>query len=312
MLDVVMIYGGRGRQSRCVGGRRAIAQDHGEITCGHGTVAEDHGAVAQVYGDISQDNGTVSHDRGAVAQDHGARVRGALFALVLHIRALPARVLTASVLRARALFATPLNTRTLYTPTLLTAVLVVLCAGCEESLPPRVDPVEVLHPDVRMVGSTISLIGYDHDTLFTGGNVRLSLTNVYDEVLSEDALIRATVTLHLKEKPDSVRTLRLGLDNLVAPPGFFGPVLTIGVHESVELLAVWDQRTDNGTPFWTFPQYHIAYDSKGRPYYQSDTISMVATTSMQVFERVQPLEIIQREMPVVYELYFIEPPPPPN
>jgi len=191
-------------------------------------------------------------------------------------------------------------------------VFAVLWAGCDESLPPRVDPPEVLRPDVQMVGNTISLIGYDHDTLFTGGNVRLSMTNVHDEVLSEDARIRATVTLHLKVKPDSVRTLHLGLDDLVAPPGFFGPVLTIGVQERVELLAVWDQRTDNGTPFWTFPQYHEAFDSKGRPYYQSDTIPMVVTTSMQVFERVQPLEIVQRELPVVYELYFIGPPPPPN
>jgi len=188
----------------------------------------------------------------------------------------------------------------------------LLWAGCEESLPPRVDPPEVLHPDVRMVGNTISLTGYDNDTLFTGGNVRLSVTNVYDEVLSEDALIRATVTLYLKGYPDSVRTLRLGLDDLVSPPGFYGPVLTIGVHERVELLAVWDQRTDNGTPFWTFPRYHEALDSKGRTYYQSDTIPMVVTTSMQVFERVQSLEIVRRELPVVYELYFLEPPPPPN
>jgi hypothetical protein len=43
-----------------------------------------------------------------------------------------------------------------------------------------------------------------------------------------------------------------------------------------------------------------------------DTVAMVVTTSMQVFERVQPLEILRREMPVVYELYFIGPPPPPN
>lgn len=205
-----------------------------------------------------------------------------------------------------------LRVATLPAPALLALILAVVWAGCDESLPPRFDPPEVLHPDVRMVGNTISLIGYDHDTLFTGGNVRLSLTNVHDEVLSEDALIRATVTLYLKGKPDSVRTLRLGRDDLVAPPGFYGPVLTIGVHERVELLAVWDQRTDNGTPFWTFPRYHEAFDSKGRSYYQSDTVAMVATTSMQVFERVQPLEIVQRELPVVYEIYFLDPPPPPN
>ncbi len=201
----------------------------------------------------------------------------------------------------------------LLAPALPVVVLAVLWTGCEESLPPRVDPPEVLHPDVGMVGDIISLHGYGgDDTLFTGGNVRLSMTNVHDEVLSEDALIRATVTLSLSVKPDSVRTLQLGRDDLVAPPGFFGPVLTLGVHEHVELMGVWDQRTDNGTPFWTFPTYHEAFDSKGRTFFQSDTISMVVTTSMQVFERVQPLEIIKRELPVVYELYDLPLPPPPN
>jgi hypothetical protein len=200
----------------------------------------------------------------------------------------------------------------LLVPALPVVVLAVLWTGCEESLPPRVDPPEVLHPDVQIVGDIISLHPFDNDTLFTGGNVRLSMTNVHDEVLSEDALIRATVTLHLSVKPDSVRTLHLGRDELVAPPGFFGPVLTLRVHERVELMGVWDQRTDNGTPFWTFPAYHEALDSKGRTFYQSDTISMVVTTSMQVFERVQPLEIIKRELPVVYELYDMPLPPPPN
>jgi hypothetical protein len=224
----------------------------------------------------------------------------------------PAMRPPAPILRARTLFASGLSVPTLPVRVLSALAVAALLAGCDESLPPRVDPPEVLHPDVQMVGKTISLIGHDQDTLFTGGNVRLSMTNVHDEVLSEDARIRATVTMYLKGTPDSVRTLHLGLDDLVAPPGFYGPVLTIGVQERVELLAVWDQRTDNGTPFWTFPRYHEAFDSKGRTYYQSDTISMVVTTSMQVFERVQPLEIVQRELPVVYELYFIDPPPPPN
>jgi len=197
----------------------------------------------------------------------------------------------------------------LLAPVLLAAVLAMVCVGCEESLPPRIDPEEVLHPDVQIVGNTISLHGYDHDTLFTGGNVRLFVTNVHDEVLSEEALIRATVTMHLKQKPDSVRTLELGRENLVLPAGFFGSVLTIGVQERVELLAVWDQRTDGGTPFWTFPLYHEAYDSKGRVFYQSDTLYMSVTTSMQVFEKVQALEIIHRELPVVYELYDIPLPP---
>ena len=220
-------------------------------------------------------------------------------------------------MRAPALLARTLFASGFLLPALLVRVLPALAVaglwtGCEESLPPRVEPPEVLHPEVRMAGSTISLIGYDQDTLFTGGNVRLSVTNVHDEVLSEDALIRATATLYLKMKPDSVRTLRLGLDDLVAPPGFFGPVLTLGVQERVELLGVWDQRTDNGTPFWTFPWYHEAFDSKGRTYYQSDTVAMVVSTSMQVFERVQPVEIARREMPVVYEIYFLDPPQPPN
>jgi hypothetical protein len=200
----------------------------------------------------------------------------------------------------------------LFAPALLAAVLVLACAGCEESLPPRVDPVEVLRPDVQIIGNTISLRRFGSGTNLTGGDFRLSTTNLHDEVLSGEALIRGTVALYLKQKPDSVRILDLGPDNLVRPSMLVGSVLTIGVNERVELLAVWNQRTDGGTPFWMFPLYHEAYDSKGRVFYQSDTVYMSVTTSMQVFEKVQALKIIQREIPVVYELYDMALPPPPD
>jgi hypothetical protein len=191
----------------------------------------------------------------------------------------------------------------------LAVALVLSGTGCEESLPPRVDPVEVLHPDVQIVGNTIAI---ERDTNRTGGDFRLSVKNQHDEVLSDEALIRGTVTLNVHLQPDSVRVLHLGPRDLILQSMLVGSVLTIGVNQRAELLAVWDQRTQSGTPFWTFPSYHVAYDSKGRVFYQSDTVYMSVTTSMQVFEKVQALEITQRQFPVVYELYNMPRPPQPE
>ncbi len=178
--------------------------------------------------------------------------------------------------------------------------------SCDESLPPRVDPEVVLVPSMALSGNIIRV---EEGTVTSGGNLVLSMRNVYDEVLSENSLLRANVILRLREYPDSVRTLVYGYSDLLTQGVLVGKTLTLAVQGTAEFVQPWDHRTPAGTAWWELGMhYHTLYTDKGERYYQSDSLHLIVNASLQIFERVQAAKLPPHEFVIIYQLWRMTPP----
>jgi hypothetical protein len=180
----------------------------------------------------------------------------------------------------------------------LLGFLSLLAPACDESLPPRESPPEVLVSDLLLGGGARVLI--KDNAVATGGNFRIRTTNVYNEVLSDEALLRGQVTVRLKTLPDSVRTVYFDSTHLTFPTMLDLGILTIPVQQTVEMVAIWDQKTDHGTPFWMMVPLHQMWNSRGEPYFVSDSVKILVEGSVQLFEKVQSLPLPSREFTLIY------------
>lgn len=193
----------------------------------------------------------------------------------------------------------------------LQTVAFLLCAAvagisCDESLPPRVDPEVVLVPSMALSGDVVTV---DRGSVAKGGTIVLSVRNVYDEVLSEKALIKGVVTLSLREFPDSGRTLLFGPTDLLTQGLVVGNTLTLRVQQVAELVQPWDHKTPGGTPFWALGLHFFQRTTdKGEIYFESQPVHLVVHASVQLFERVQAQKLEPREFTITYQLWRMSAP----
>lgn len=182
----------------------------------------------------------------------------------------------------------------------LTIVLTTTAGGCEEVLPPRNDPPEFLTVGFR---STV-LVTADSGIVRDGwGTVHILVRNIYDEVLSEDALVRAQLTIRMVRKPEAYRVLDFGPLDLLDRRVLRGNTLTLGVDSVADLYKFWDHRDSDGTPFWEHFPLIKKFTDKGVVYYESDTLQFIAEGSVQIFENVQKRKVGPLTYPVLYQLW---------
>lgn len=197
----------------------------------------------------------------------------------------------------------------------LHSILFILCAAlaslaCEEVLPPRVDPDVVLVPDMALSGNVVHV---ERGEVKSGGTIAISMRNVYDEVLSEEALVRANLAVSLRESPDSIHLFTYGPTDLVTQGLIVGNTLTLRVQQVAQLVRPWDHRTAAGTPFWEFGiRFSERMTSKGVTYYESDSLHLVVSATLQLFKRVQAARLPTKEFTIVYQLWSMPPPPLPD
>jgi hypothetical protein len=189
----------------------------------------------------------------------------------------------------------------------------LLCAvsmiGCDESLPPRADPPVVL---VASVKATTRLVVFDADTVKGGGAFDVQVRNVYDEVLSEEARIRADITVRLTNPSDSSCSVASTAEDLWDSRMLHNNIFTIGVGDTMRLVHPWDHRFQGGTPiYWKNVRFEPAMTPDGRGYYRSDTLYVFVTGKVQMFERVQAIDLPPTVIPFVYLLFNMPAPPNP-
>ena len=184
----------------------------------------------------------------------------------------------------------------------LLALCAVFCGlSCEEPLPPRSNPVMVLVPGTHLSNNVVRV---ERDLVKSGGFVILSLRNVHDEVLSEEALVRANVTLSLREFPGSTHTLVYGQRDLVTPGLIVGNTLTLPVQHTLEIMQAWDHRMVTDKAYWQFGLlWNRRITDKGIVYWESDSVHLVVKATLQVFKRVQAVRFPPREFAIVYQLW---------
>jgi len=187
-------------------------------------------------------------------------------------------------------------------------LLAVLQGGCDESLPPRSEPVEFLGAGLGVPTEPV-IIHHGYPGIPSWGEIhgatgslQVSATNLHDEVLQESALIRAQLKLRWIADTAQQRLLTFGASDLDNWRMLRGQTLTIGVDSAATLVKSWDQRTNSGTPFWDLVRLREMKTSKGVIYYESDSVRLVAEGWIQVFENVQPRKIGPIRFVLVYQL----------
>ena len=167
---------------------------------------------------------------------------------------------------------------------LIVSLSVLSSSGCDESLPPRSEPARVVEASVSPPYSYIPI--QDGNPTGTEGFLTASLRNIYDDALQKEAHLQGTIDVWIADNPKAHRTIRLTAGDL-KHPSLDGKLLTLTPNDSARFLAAWDQRTDDGIPFWRFANLtHI--ENANSDYWDSDQIEFVAQASSQVFENVQP------------------------
>jgi hypothetical protein len=158
-------------------------------------------------------------------------------------------------------------------------------AGCDESLPPRNQPLNFLEASLAPPHPVVEI--ENGQPIKDAGSFIATLKNSYDDVLQKKADIRATVEVWMEDNEFRRRTFRLPPGSLSSPAPQ-GETLTLLPGQSARFVALWDQRTDRGEPFWSFVGLTTKVSPDGDVYQDSDPVRLVAQVSIQLFENVQP------------------------
>lgn len=181
--------------------------------------------------------------------------------------------------------------------------LLALCAfGCEESLPPRQEPSEVLSAGVDLLNTTIQCRLSDSTVYGGSGALIMQVKNTYTDVLSDSEQIQANITLYLKSQPGLVATLSADRNDVT---NYYlllwGSTLTLGVDSSVVMIKVSQFKTSDGVPIWKlldFTFHHVGNAS----WYETSPQVLVVDALIQVFKRFPAIKV-RKEFTVVFQIW---------
>ncbi len=178
----------------------------------------------------------------------------------------------------------------------------VCCAvsmvSCDEQLPTREDPPSILVSSFSIEPGPAIL--EDSVSSGRGGLITMEVTNVHDEVLQDTALIRGTVELWMRTDTTKRATITFDERALQNITTLFRGVLTIRTGEKIYFVHQWSQRSDEGEFFWRYVPVSEKRDSQGNLYLLSDSLYMSARASIQVFKKVQPMKMPERQYTMFY------------
>ena len=178
---------------------------------------------------------------------------------------------------------------------------VLLASGCDESLPPRSDPTNILQASIDMPLEYVEL--KDGMLIPYSGRLSASIKNTYTEVLQQKADIKVSISIWMATAPENHATVVLTHTSLANPP-LYGGQLTLLPHDSAHFVTVWNQYADSGEPFWRLVPLSWKVGPGGEAYQQSEPVEFVAQASIQVFENVQPRVTPAIHFFVTYRLFW--------
>ncbi len=171
--------------------------------------------------------------------------------------------------------------------------------SCDEQLPTREDPPSILLSSFSIEPGPAVL--EDSTNSGRGGIINMDVTNIYDEVLQDTAMIRGTLELWMRTDPTKRATVTFDERALQNISSLFRGILTIRVNEKIFFVHQWSQRTDEGEYFWRYVPVTLKVDGQGNQYLESDTLYMAASASIQVFKKVQPIKLPE----IHYSMFYI-------
>lgn len=180
---------------------------------------------------------------------------------------------------------------------MLTALWMV--AGCEESLPPRLEDPNAIAVDVNISSGLITVQGG-----VTGGNagiIEASVINVYSEVLQDTPAVNIRCRIWLADHPDSAGVATIDISSLATPKLLQGGMLTL-LPRSVALFDKhWDYASKAGTAFWSMLPLKDMVDSQG-PYQLSEPVEVMMSDTVRVFKDLPDYTIGPRAYTLQFEV----------
>ena len=173
-------------------------------------------------------------------------------------------------------------------------------SGCEESLPPRQDPKTYLEASFS---TQTRLITLDEFNLRKPRMVlRVSLRNLYDEVLQDTARVRGDVVLYLRDHPRVRKTFVWKEADIQTPGIVHGWIATLPPNTALLLASEWDHMSDEDLTFWKYGTYTQKRTSSGQEYLESDSLYFVAEGRVQLFRYGPAVKAPRLVFGIIYQL----------
>ncbi|MBK7259902.1 MAG: hypothetical protein IPI01_19300 [Ignavibacteriae bacterium] len=149
-------------------------------------------------------------------------------------------------------------------------VLLLLTIGlagiqCDESLPPVVQPAEVLTGTLalRVGANGFVLLSRDGAPVGTDGAVEIMITNQYDEVLSDSEDVQAEVVIFQSSHPGRRDTIHATKDDIQDPSMLIRYLLAIPPTKPLEILRQWPHRFSGDSTFISAADEDTVFQEKG-------------------------------------------------
>jgi len=173
--------------------------------------------------------------------------------------------------------------------------------GCEESLPPREEPSRFLEADLNAFSGVV--VFRDSIPVTNAGSFFLTLKNIYDDVLQEEAFVQATINVALMDEPDQRAVVRADQNNLLNYWILRFNMVTLEPGTEAQFLKQWNHRTVDGIPFWEYVRLTQKFTDRGEPYLESEPMNFVAQGKVQIFKNVPPEPTRQIEFTLTYHIF---------
>jgi hypothetical protein len=180
---------------------------------------------------------------------------------------------------------------------LLIAVWTV--AGCDESLPPRLEDPNAISVDAKIFTGRITVQGG-----VVGGNagvIEASVSNIYTEVLQDTPTVNIRCRIWLADYPDSAGTATIDISSLTNPKLIQNGMLTLLPHASAQFDKHWDYRSKAGTPFWSMLQLKDTADTQG-PYRLSEPVEVLMSDTVRIFKELPDYTLGPRSFTLQFEV----------
>jgi len=185
----------------------------------------------------------------------------------------------------------------------------VFFSGCDESLPPRAEPVDVLVASIDNLPGTVTfqINATGPDGIY--GAFFLQLKNTYVEVLQESALVKGDIEVWLRDHPAYRAVVHADGRDLMNSWIIRAKIATLGPDSSANFLRQWNHHATDGAPFWAFARFTEGrLPPFGEKYYLSDSVFIVAKARLQIFQPVYPEETPERTFALRYRIFVVDTP----
>jgi hypothetical protein len=169
--------------------------------------------------------------------------------------------------------------------------LAFLVLACDESLPPLVEPANVLSTTLQLqlgANNYVIMTG-GTEPLGTDGAVDVKITNLYTEVLSDAEMIRVQAVIYQTSHPERRDTVYGDRNDVQNPSLLLGNLVAIPPGKQLEVLTQWSHAF-NGVPFWKMADSKTTIAVSG----MIDTLYRVQFTvnaRVQVF-KTRPVQVV--------------------